>query len=116
MLVEEEVEKIAHQLCSAIVVHGDCSVDDMSVGPDRRADVRPLARNDLRHVRAEIQQVGLHPQATAVEAFECAKAACMSRPTKNVRVGAEAIRADHEDSYASGWPRKPDERGALVWA
>jgi hypothetical protein len=55
VLVEEEVEKIAHQLCSAIIVHGDRSVDDMSVGPDRRADVRPLAGNDLRHVRAEIQ-------------------------------------------------------------
>jgi hypothetical protein len=81
VLVEEEVEEIAHQLCSAIVVHGDCSVDDMSIGSNSRADVRPLAGNDLRHVRAEIQQVGLHPQPTAVEAFECAKAACVSRPT-----------------------------------
>ena len=67
-------------------------------------------------MRAEVEQVGLYPQPTAVEAFECAKAACMSRPTKDVRVGAESIRADHKDNNAPRRPRKPDERGALVGA
>ena len=116
MLVEEEVEQIAHKVCSAMVVHGDRGVDDAFVSSDGRTDIGPVGGDDLRHARAEIQQVGLYPQPTAVEALERTKTTCMSRPAKDMRIGAEAIRADHEDNHAPRRPRKPDERGALVGA